>query len=104
MPGDAVLGQRLFRQCAVCHDVQKEGEHRVGPNLWGVVGEEAGRHADFAYSRALLRSEVVWDEATLDAYIAEPQAVISGGRMGYQGNPSPADRRDMIAYLKGRAD
>lgn len=103
LPADAANGQRLFRACAVCHDAARSADHRVGPNLWGVVGAPAGRHPDFAYSRALERSGVVWSEEVLDAYLADPEAVIPGGRMAYAGAKSAADRRDIIAYLKTRA-
>ena len=96
---DAENGLRLSRVCRTCHEMAEGTPHRVGPNLWGVVGAEAGRHADFRYSQALTRSGLVWDEATLGAYLANPQAVIPGGRMAYPGMPSEADRRDVIAYL-----
>ena len=99
LPADAANGQRLSRVCRTCHEVAEGTGHRVGPNLWGVVGAEAGRHADFRYSRALERSGLVWDEATLDAYLADPQGVVPGGRMAYAGMPDAADRRDVVTYL-----
>ena len=98
-PADAEAGRRLGRICRTCHEVAEGTGHRVGPNLWGVVGAEAGRHADFKYSRALERSGIVWDEAALDAYLENPQGLIEGGRMAYAGMPDEADRRDVIAYL-----
>lgn len=97
---DAANGRRLAQACRTCHEVAEGTGHRVGPNLWGVVGAPAGRHPDFAYSRALERSGLVWDAATLDAYLTNPQAVIPGGRMAYPGNPEEADRRDVVAYLE----
>jgi cytochrome c len=100
MPASAASGQRLAQICRTCHEVGEGTGHRVGPNLWGVVGAEAARHGDFAYSRALERSGLVWDEAALHAYLANPQAVVPGGRMAYPGMPSEADRRDVIAYLR----
>ena len=98
-PADPDAGQRLSRICRTCHEVTAGTGHRVGPNLWGVMGEAAGRHADFRYSKALSRSGVVWDEAAMDAYLANPQGLIPGGRMAYAGMPGEADRRDVIAYL-----
>lgn len=98
-PADAAFGERLFRQCATCHNRAPDARHRVGPNLWSVVGEEAARHPDFTYSRAMERAEIVWTAERLDAYIEDPQAVVPGGRMAYQGMPSEADRRDLVAYL-----
>ncbi|MEE4210880.1 MAG: cytochrome c family protein [Parvularcula sp.] len=101
---DVVLGQRLFRVCATCHERMEGAPHRVGPNLWGIVGAESGRHADFRYSRALASANIVWDEAALDAYLEDPQGFLPGNRMGYQGMEDPADRRDLIAYLKTLSD
>ena len=93
-------GQRQFLQCAVCHDRVEGVGHRVGPNLWGVVGAPAARHEDFTYSKALERSGLVWDTATLDAYIKDPREVVPGGRMAFAGLDSDADRRDLVAYLE----
>ena len=104
LPADAANGARLARVCRTCHEVAEGTGHRVGPNLWGVAGAEAGRHADFAYSQALERSGLVWDEAALDAYLQSPQGLIPGGRMAYNGMPDPADRRDVIAYLETLRD
>ena len=103
-PADPESGARLARICRTCHEVAEGTGHRVGPNLWGVVGAEAGRHADFAYSQALERSGLVWDEAALDAYLEAPQGLIPGGRMAYDGMADPADRRDVIAYLETLRD
>jgi cytochrome c len=100
MPADVDWGARLFRQCGTCHDRQAGLPHRVGPNLAGVVGAEAARHPDFAYSRAMERSDLVWDEPTLSAYLEDPRAVVPGGRMAYGGMESEADRRDLIAFLR----
>lgn len=100
LPADVERGQRLFRACAVCHDARPAPRHRVGPNLAGILGAPAARHADFAYSAALERSGIVWDREALDAYIAAPQAFVPGNRMAYEGDDSVADRRDIIAYLE----
>jgi cytochrome c len=98
-PADIANGSALFRQCSVCHDPTKDGAHRVGPKLWGVVGAPAARFEDFRYSNALERAGIVWDEESLSAYLKRPQEVVPGGRMAYAGMPNPADRRDVIAYL-----
>ncbi|MEM9809937.1 MAG: c-type cytochrome [Pseudomonadota bacterium] len=98
-PADVAKGRRLYRVCAVCHDAEPKDGHRVGPNLWGIIGAKAARHPDFVYSGAMKQSGVVWSKEALDAYITEPQGFIQGNRMAYAGMPSPADRRDLIAYL-----
>ncbi len=94
-------GERLFAaQCAVCHATQP-GLHKEGPSLAGVYGRRAGSASAFAGYRALKGSDVVWTEATLDAWLADPRAS-SGGRdtaMTVRLN-DPAERAAVIAYLK----
>ncbi|MET0193034.1 MAG: hypothetical protein ABW200_06640, partial [Hyphomicrobiaceae bacterium] len=31
-------GARLFRMCMPCHAGEKNAPHRIGSNLWGIVG------------------------------------------------------------------
>lgn len=96
---DANLGKGLFQECAACHST-KPGEVMLGPSLAGVYGRKAGSVEGFRYTNALKKSGVLWDEVTLDAYIADPQAAIPGGRMPYSGMAKPEDRKNLIAYLR----
>ena len=56
----------------------------------------------FAYSDALKASHVVWDEASLDRWLADPEKFAPGQRMGIS-VPEATARRDLIAYLKQAA-
>jgi cytochrome c len=96
---DTTLGKGLFQECAACHST-KPGEVMLGPSLAGTYGRKAGSVEGFRYTNALKKSGVVWDEATLDAYIADPQVAIPGGRMPYSGMARPEDRQNLIAYLR----
>jgi cytochrome c len=40
-----------------------------------------------------------WDEATLDAYLTDPKAMVPGTKMSFAGLPKPEDRANVIAYL-----
>jgi len=98
--GDSVRGAQLFRQCAACHSTQA-GEHMTGPSLAKVYGHRAGSAEGFArYSDALLRSGATWNEATLDRWLANPEKFVPGNSMTFSGIREPADRQDLIAYLK----
>jgi cytochrome c len=55
--------------------------------------------AEFDYSPAVKASGVVWDEGTLEAWLANPQALIPGQKMNFR-IALPEDRADIIAYLK----
>lgn len=87
------------RQCGTCHVATPEGAPRQGPNLWGVFGRKAGSVEGFQYIGKYAESGIVWDEATLDTYLTNPQAMIPGSVMAYR--QANADvRHTIIAWLK----
>jgi len=98
--GDPEAGKQTFRMCQACHTVQ-EGQHRLGPSLYGVVGREAGTAEGFTmYSPAMKESGVVWTEENLMEYLQNTRDFIPGNRMAFPGLPKEEDRRNVIAYLK----
>lgn len=81
--GDAAKGEADFKKCKSCHsivgadgtDIVKGG--KTGPNLFGVVGRPVGSFPDFKYGDSILAANaagLVWDEAALTAYLADPNA------------------------------
>lgn len=100
----AAAGQAVFRRCVACHTADKGGANGIGPNLWGVAGRKVASVPGFAYSPAMQELGGTWDDATLDAYLAKPQAKVQGTRMAFAGIPDPADRAALIAWLKTRRD
>lgn len=94
--GDAVRGAQVYEaRCAGCHSVQAD---RIGPRHAGVVGRQAGSVPGFAYSPALQKSGITWDAATLERWLADPEALVPGQRMGYRLGDAN-QRADVIAYL-----
>ncbi len=97
---DVVNGRAQFEQCRQCHTVVKDGPSMTGPNLYGVFGRAAAAKPNFNYSDALKASGITWDAATLNKWITEPRALVPNTRMSFPGMPDPANRRDVVAYLK----
>jgi cytochrome c len=95
---DAANGEHVFAQCAPCH--AKDKTVGVGPGLLGVIGRQAGSTAGFRYSRAMKNSNLVWDEKSLDAFIAAPQTALPGTTMPFSGLQDQQERTDLIAYLE----
>ena len=90
--------------CRQCHTMKKD-DNRLGPSLFGVVGKKAGTATNFAYSPSLKNSGVTWDEATLDKWIENPEAVISGNTMKpYTGITDAKVRSTIIAFLKQKSE
>ena len=95
--GDASRGQALFeKRCVGCHALTANHE---GPKLQGVFERAAGSVADYAYSPALKKASVMWDEATLDRWLTDPDAFLPGNNMDFLIS-KPEERKDLIAFLR----
>ena len=106
--GDAKAGEKAFKStCARCHTADEGGKNKVGPNLFGVFGATAGqRVASFEkrHSKAMKESGIVWDEETLDGFLANPKAFLPKNRMSFAGVKKAGDRENLIAFLKTAAE
>ena len=95
--GDPAKGEALYARCQGCHSIER---NRVGPMHRGLFGRRAGSVDGFNYSKAMKESGIVWDEATLDDFLAHPRETVPGTRMTYAGIPDAQERADLIAWLK----
>ncbi|HEX4928833.1 MAG TPA: cytochrome C [Burkholderiales bacterium] len=98
--GDSVRGARAFGLCAACHALEP-GRHMTGPSLGGLWGRKAGTAPGFArYSPALRGSGLVWNDATLDTWLANPAEAVPGNYMQFGGISDARVRSDLIAFLR----
>ena len=99
---DAADGEKIFKRlCGVCHVAEAGSTKRmVGPNLWGIVGRQAGTVEGFKYSEANKTSGIVWSAETLDPYLESPRKVVPGTTMAFAGIRKPEERAALIAYLQ----
>lgn len=98
---DGEAGRLVYNNaCRTCHTL-RDGDLRLGPNLNGIIGRKAGSVAGFAYSSAMKGGDLTWDEATLDRFIANPDAVVPGHAMRPYAPLSKAEERAaVIAFLR----
>jgi len=96
--GDAAAGRSFFSHCVACHSTSP-GVNKIGPFLAGVVGSRSAAVPGFAFSRGMKNADVTWDEASLDKFLENPNGFVRGTKMFYRVS-NPADRANVIAYLK----
>jgi cytochrome c len=95
--GDPKAGEEIYGRCLACHSLASD---RVGPRHCGLFGRRAGSVKGFEYSDAMKHYKVVWNEKTLNRFLANPMKAVPGTNMTYAGVPDPKERADLIAYLK----
>ena len=81
--GDAEAGSDAFSQCQTCHVVVDDDGNtlagkkaKTGPNLYNIVGQQAGTVEGFRYGKSLIaagEAGLVWDEEQLIAYLQDPK-------------------------------
>ena len=92
----------FFSACGGCHSFEC---NRTGaPKLGGVIGRKAGTVTGFQYSRHMKKSDVTWTLETLDAFLAEPEAVVPGTRMLLPDVIDEADRRKILQFIQDPDD
>lgn len=96
-PGDPRAGEAIYSRCLACHALAYD---RTGPRHCGLFGRRAGSVKGFPYSEAMKHSNIVWNEATLNRFLANPLKAVPGTAMGYAGVKDNKERADLIAYLK----
>ena len=98
-PAQVESGRRLFQRCVGCHAVGPHAGNIYGPQLNGVVGRKAGSVPGYAYSAAMNKANLVWNERTLAAFIRDSDKVVPGNRMRFLNFLSEQQARDIVAYL-----
>ena len=101
---DVDNGAKVFKKCMACHAIDEK--NKIGPSLKGIVGRKAASVEGFKYSDAMLAKGaegVIWDEATLAAYLPDPKAWVPGTKMVFPGLKKPEEVTDLIAFLKTKA-
>lgn len=100
--GDPAAGKRVFARCLACHKVGPGAAHGVGPELNGIMGEQAGTREGYDFSEAMKAAGaagLTWTADQLAEFIRNPQTKVPGTKMAFPGIPNEGDVNNLIAYL-----
>ena len=102
--GDIASGEKIFKKCAACHSIVKDGKNNIGPALYNVVGRKVGVVSDYKYSKAFLNYDKSWTFEELNGYLLKPSKWIKGTKMAFAGLRKERDRASVIKYLNQSSD
>lgn len=102
---DAAAGEKVAKRCSSCHSFDEGGANKVGPALWDIVNRDMGAAAGFGYSGALTEygAGKKWTYEELNGFLKKPKDYIKGTSMGFAGLKKPADRANIIAYMRAQS-
>ena len=101
--GDVTAGKKIFKKCAACHSIVKDGKNKIGPALYNVVGRKVGKVADYKYSKALVAYDKEWNFEELNGFLKKPAKYIKGTKMAYAGLRKEKDRASVILFLNSKS-
>ena len=102
--GDLAHGEKVFKKCTACHMIAAGGKNMIGPNLWSVIGRQAGVVSDYKYSKAMVAYGKEWTFEEMNSYLIKPQAYVKGTKMAFAGLRKEKDRASEILYMNSKSD
>ncbi len=97
-------GEKLFKKCSTCHNYEKGGANKVGPQLWNLINRPKANVEGFAYSKALAEYGGEWGYEELAEFLYKPKKYIKGTKMNFAGLKKVKDRADLVYFLRAQSD
>ena len=97
-------GKKISKKCVSCHTFKKGEAHRIGPNLYGIIGASVGIKEGYAYSKAMSSFGGNWNYEVISEFLYKPKKYVKGTKMNFIGLGKIQDRANLIMWLRENAD
>ena len=97
-------GKKVFKKCAACHSIAKDGANKIGPALWGVLGRKSGSVSGYKYSKAIIAHGKPWSFEEMNGFLIKPKDWIKGTKMSFAGLKNEKERADVILFMNKNTD
>ena len=97
-------GGTIYKKCGACHNYEKGGKSKIGPNLWNIINRLKASSESFTYSNALAEFGGNWTYEELNNFLYKPKEYIKGTKMNFAGLKKAKDRADLIMWLRQQSD
>ena len=97
-------GEKLFKKCSACHNYEKGGANKVGPQLWNIINRPKANVEGFAYSKVLAEYGGEWGYEELAEFLYKPKKYIKSTKMNFAGLKKVEDRTDLVYFLREQSD
>ena len=95
---------KTIKKCAACHSFDKNAPHKIGPNLWNVIGHKVASKSGYQYSAALSSKKVMWNYSEMYKFLKSPRKYAKGTKMSFAGIKKDTDLANVIEYLRLKSD
>jgi cytochrome c len=95
-------GKKIFKKCKACHNIERGGKNKIGPNLFAIFSKKKAISPNFSYSKALKEKGGIWDLDSLNQFLKKPKDYVPGTKMGFAGLKKAKDRANIILFLQNQ--
>jgi cytochrome c len=101
---DINIGLTLFKTCKTCHTIDEGGLHKIGPNLWDIIGRKQASAEGYKFSGVMRNLKGTWSYEELSKFLTNPADYAPGTKMRFRGFSKANVRAALLRYLRAQSN